>query len=148
MEDPYAQHGRDKFLELLIDSFSKLNRRDFDRSLLIPAVPRSPWKLSVSTAMKNTSWRNVRCSYSGDRQTREPRKPPADPCLRRYSYAVDATCDLSSRWSYEFAFSSRTIDVASILFPMQSLIEISRTKLLGLFSTVLYLEFLRLLNIE
>lgn len=40
------------------------------------------------------------------------------------------------------------IDVASILFPMQSLIEIPRTQLLGLFSTVLYPEFLRLLNIE
>lgn len=38
MEDPYARHGRDKFLELLIDSFSKVNRRDFDRPPLISAV--------------------------------------------------------------------------------------------------------------
>lgn len=93
----YARHGRDKFLELLIDSFSKLNRRDFDRPSLISTVPRSPWKLSVSTATKNTSWRDVRCSYSGDRQTGKPRKSSVDPRLRRYSYAVDATCDLSSR---------------------------------------------------
>lgn len=113
MEDPYARHGRDKFLELLIDSFSKLNRRDFDRSPLISAVPRS-WKLSVSTAMKNTSWCDVRRSYSEDRQ-RQRSQENRWRILAYDIYAIDMTCDLSFRWLYEFAFSSRTINVAHII---------------------------------
>lgn len=98
MKDPYARHGRDKFLKLLIDFFSKLNRRDFDRPFLISAVLFGNFRFRQLREILSGATLDVLMREIGT-QIREPRKSPVDPHLQRYSYAVDATYDLSSRWS-------------------------------------------------